>query len=661
MNKTVGFVTVFLVCFVTMLCADPVQFYENGRLYQGQENWYAAIEQYQEALLENPSYHAAIKGLSESFYALEEYGQALDNIDKALAFRRDDSELLNLRGFTLIALGRLDEARTVFQTNLVTLPNDVSARFGLAEIEIATGKISQASQLYRDALSRNPENRKALLSLALVSWETGNHSASREYLERAMKIHGDSHQVFYYAAYISLLDGNLEDAERKVRMSLTLNPNYDAAREMLSTILFRSQRYTEVIAVCDQRIATQRSTVSAWYLKALSLEKLARFEDALVASRAGLQVSENDEIFRALMESIIIERLSFEDSRRKTWSAWHVERAQRAEKSNMSDQALYEYRRALKILPDDVTTRHAYAKLLLTRGYPARHLSQLEFIQSLGKSSTQVNDAVESYGRLLSSSLTQKWKINPLYLDKAHTAIGLYYTANLSALIHPDGERITTIMLADAFDHDLRYRVSAHTERVGSYSEAFRQSREGGEDYFALVSFSENTRDVQIHLDVYVSRTGSKAASFNVFRTGNDRYIQAIRRAVHMTSSALPLKGALIARYQKDGLIDLGKSDGIQVSQKFDIVDNTKLRRASEGIALSWNSDAVLGVLTITVVDEDVSQGKIERAGHFDRINLGDAIVLSPAKDEKAEEKVFQDPAASRAPPSLLSLIRRIL
>lgn len=679
MNRNISLVSIICLSICAAgLWADPVRSYENARSSQEREDWYAAIESYQEALRENPSFNEVYRGLAESFYALEEYEQANDQIAKALSFRKNDPALLNLQGFILIGLGKTEEASSIFKGVLAQWPNDIQARFGLAEIEIYSGKVTSATGHYVEALRRNPDNRKALLSLALVSRESGNMAAAREYIQKALKFHGDNPQVFYFAGYLASLDGLDAGAERYIRTSLGIKPQYDAARELLAALLFRAGRYTEVIGVCDERITGDRNRGSAWYLKTIALERLGRYEDALVAARAGLQVSEDDDVLRATMEQIVTGNLKFEDQRRASWASWHVSKARQFERSNMSDQALYEYRRALKLNPDDVQVRQAYAKILLTRGYPGRYLSQLEFIQSLGKSTTGINDAVESYSRLLSGSIPRKWGIDPLYLDKSHVKIGLYYAVDGSNFLHPDSERITTAMIGDTFSYDLRFSVRAVEQPVGSYSEAFRASRQAGEDYFALVKFGENKRDVQITLDMYVSKTGSRAETFSVFRTGNDRYPNALRRLVQMVAASLPVRGSIIARYQGDAVIDLGKSDGISSGQIFDIMDKSMVSLLNEGIGLRFDPQNVLGTFTVTTVDEDVSLGKLERSGFFDRINKGDAVILRKEDASKAESTAVDSGAvapggkpadgapagdASRIPrmaPALLGLIRKI-
>lgn len=656
MKKQGLFICILMITAMSLF-ADPVSLVSSAREKQFNEDWYTAIELYQDALRENPAFLLAEHGLAECFYSLGEYEQALVHVTRASRLKKDDPALMNLQGFISIGLGDLRAASQLFSRVLALWPNDISARFGLAEIEIHTGRISSATSLYRDALARNPENRKALLSLAVVSHESGNPAQARDYIQQALRYHGENPQVFYFAGYLAVQDGRMDEAERHVRRALSLRKEYDAARELLAIILYRTGRYTEVVTVSDDRIAADRRKASAWYMKTLALEKLAAYEDALNAARTGLDVSPEDDILRSLLEIIIIEQLPFEDRRRNTWSIWHVERAKRFQQQNLADQALFEYRRALRVFPDDAETRYAYARLLLARGYPAQFLSQLEFIHSLGKSTTVINDAIESYRRLLSTSVHRVWKIEPLYLDKGHTTIGLFYQNDPSNILHPDSERICTHMLAQSFTYNSRFVVHRAEKPVQSYSEAYRISRQRGDDYFILVRYSENERDTHIRAEVHISDTGSPADTVSVFRTGNDRFPNALRRMSQMLSVAFPLRGTILSRHQSDAVIDIGKADGVQKDQVYDIVDKRAIRIAGNEIGLSYDKKAVLGTLVITELDEDIAKGKISRSGFYDRINTGDAVILSPQKDEEEET---EDSSGLQSAPALFRLIRQI-
>ena len=63
------FVIAFLLCSMLPLAASPIKLFEAGKELQYHENWYGAIELYQQALKENPAYNAVYHGLAECFYA----------------------------------------------------------------------------------------------------------------------------------------------------------------------------------------------------------------------------------------------------------------------------------------------------------------------------------------------------------------------------------------------------------------------------------------------------------------------------------------------------------------------------------------------------------------------------------------------------------------
>jgi len=140
----------FSVCCLLLLSgslalvADPVRLREEGKSFQDREDWYRAIESYQESLRENPSYNVVFQGLAECFYALGEYEQALDQVIKAEAYKKNDPGLLNLHAFILVGLGNLDEASAIFNRVLSAWPNDISARFGIAELDISAGRVNAA-------------------------------------------------------------------------------------------------------------------------------------------------------------------------------------------------------------------------------------------------------------------------------------------------------------------------------------------------------------------------------------------------------------------------------------------------------------------------------------------------------------------------------------
>lgn len=642
MKKISGFIVCFLLAiFVFSQPRNASFYYEAGKEFQAKGDYFDAIEQFQQALAINPSYGECWFGLAECAYETEEYSLAMTYIQKAAVYMTDDSALKNLQGFTEIALGKLNEARITFLSVLEKFPNDVDARFGLAELELFAGKVSGAEQWYEDALQRQHTNRKALISLALVNYELGNIEKTREYIQLAKDYHSGSPEVYYFAAYLDILDKNYEMAEGHVRSALILDSDYEEASQLLSIILFDNGRFEECIEICDQGINRNRNHQANWYMKAMSLWKMDKVQESLETFEKGLTISPDNEVFRAAMEIMVNENLPLEDERRKEYALYHGKRANEEALRFYSDSALYEYRIALRLNPSDNNLRKNYAELLLREDCPENYLAQMEFISRTDKS-RDVKEIVETYQSHLRKSLVNRWDVNPLLLEKGRISLGLYPVAENPQLLHPECENIVSKALADNLKAFPYFMVSSQ-DYVSGYTEAFRNARYGKEDYFGLISLEESEREINIFLKLYSGRTGNKCGEFAVYRTGNYRFANAIQKLTDDLIGQFPVRGKIIARQGDNLLLDSGSRDGIKKDDVLTIVKKDRLNTADIGIGLSCHEDDIFGTVTITHVGEDVSQGVFNSKGFYDRINIGDEVFLAmpseEVKDDKTPEK----------------------
>lgn len=634
-----------------------LDWYEKGKESQNVQDWYRATECYQEALLLNPSYGQAWLSLAECTYAMGEYDLAISYADTASKYVKNTTAIQNLKGFSLVGLGRIEEARKVFTSILAKYPNDTEARFGLAELDIFDGKISGAESFYLDALKRQPENRKALLSLALVSYELGKIEISKQYINQALKYHSDNPEVHYFAGYILAREGSWEAAETRINSAIQLDPNYDEAYSLLASVLYSTMRYQEVIDICEFRLNRNRKLASAWYLRGLALSKLNRIEEAIDSYQIGLDIDPEDEIMRTALEILVCENLDIEDSRRSMWAEWHVKKADEFANKYLSHQARYEYKRALIIDPAGISARLSFAEILLRDGFPENYLAQLRFIEEQGRASQVISDKVESYSSLLEDSLSNKWEIDTLYLDKTRYNIGLYYVQPSIQLVHPDSDQITAEMLAEVLSSDGMLNVSAYKSSISGYAEAFRLARLGKQDYFGMVQFEENERELTISLTLYVARTGNKAAEYKVYRTGNNRYANALRRMQQIVTDSLPQKGVILARNSSSVLIDLGRSDGVTKDDVFNIIAQDGLKTADKSLDIIYDDEDLYGTVKITDFGEEISEGVITQRGFYDRINVGDELLPLPVETEEVVEEQI---VADKQKPALINLIKAI-
>lgn len=613
---------------------------------------YAAIEGYLALLKANPAWLEPIAGLAECYYSLEEYDQALARVLEAERLSRGSAALKTLEGYVRIGLGQLAEAEALFNAVIKERPRDLKASFGLAELDMARGKPKSAALRYEEALRVSPANEKALLSLAVIRQSEGDLAAADKAIAAALAAHGDDPQAQFFAGYLASLRGDLATAEARARTALALDPRYADARSLLSQALYGLGRYEEVLSLCAERIKASRNDAGAWYLLGLSQAALSRWLDAQRSLSTCLGLAPDDEIARIALEDVLVRGTESESALRAPPAAWRAAKAADWERRGMYDQALSEYRRALRVYPYADAARSAYAALLRKTGSYSRALGELQFLSDRGRADTRQKDELESLSSLLKGSVASMWGRDQ-YAGKTNpVSVAVFYERAKDELVHPDADRACARYLADMAFQNAPFAVAAEVPPAASFAEAFKAARAGGTDYFAIVNVSETQRDVQVRLDLYVSRTGSRAASWSSFRTGNDRVQGAASRVLALLSAALPTRGTLLERKGDLALVDLGRADGLSKGQKLAVVKKGRSLVKFEGLGIEYSESDRVGSFEAARLDEELSEGNLAKAGFYDTINPGDEVILL-REGAPAEAK---DPGY----PGLLKTIRMI-
>jgi tetratricopeptide (TPR) repeat protein len=595
------------------------------------EDWYAAIDDYLAAIAKNPSYGEAYSGLAECYYELGEYDQALSYVAKAAPFRKGDSGLANLEGFVRIGLGDLAGARKAFASVMATLPNDLDARFGLSLLDLSVGKKTEARARLEESLRISPQNARVLLSLALIASDQGRPTEAQALVERALRFHGSEPRTQYVAASLAAAAGDVDAAAFHARSALDLKPGYPEARLLLGSLMYASRSYDQAIALMREAVARDRKDGMAWYTLGLAQEGAGKRSDAIYSLKTAASLRPDDEVARIALEFVVTDSTGAENASRAPYADWHVFRGKEFEDRSSYDQALFEYRRALRIYPYSKQARLLYAGMLKARGFYDKYLSELKFLRDNGVTDSSVIDSIETYESLLVDSLGRNWGIDETALPKRPYKIALFYIDRPGASIHAAGQELVLRYLEAILASSSRAAILPVAPKVPSFAEAFKTAREAEADYFAIVSVKETERDLEIDADMRVARTGSPASSFRSFRTGNDKIKNSASRAADLLISALPPLGSLIKRSQDRVLVDLGKADGLGSGAKLVVVKKGTVQARPEGLGISYPPSSVLGEISLTSIGEEASEGSLKSAGFFDTVNIGDQAVLALA------------------------------
>jgi len=627
---------------------DPRILYQRGRAEQARSNLLAAVELYRAALIENPAYDEPLIGLAESFFALEEYEEALEYLKQAQAYDRSNLDLIVLEGRIAIALNQPAAARSLFESVLEKQPNNLEARFGLAELDIAQGRTRNASQRYIETLKIRPESQKALLSLVLLSEAQGDLPAARAYLELALKYHNYDPRVHYAAGRFSMEEGNLDRAQSYLLTAIALDGDYTEAKRLLAQIYLLQDQPQRAIDILRQILTTHRDIPLVWYCLGLAYDRSADPEQGIRSLAQALRLQPDDEIARIVLENIALNQLPIDDPIRERYAAYHLERGTLFQERNFLDKALMEYRRALRLQPEAKEPRLRYAELYRLMGFPEKYMRELEVLRDLGYTDAQILDDIESIGAERYDSVSAQWEIDQYGLDRKRFSLALYHLKPATRELHPFAGEAAAAYLHDLFQRYPTLEMLQTTINVDSFESAFREARSLGSDYFLLMHIEESERSFTAVLEQYLTSTGKLLRTYRVFRTGNDRVQDNFNILADRVVETLPLRGELLARQFDRGVIDLGMYDRLETGQELAVVRKGKVRLRNDRIGVTADERDVLGSFTVETLDEIICEGTVAKRSFFDLINAGDEIIPLEQPSEPPQPGGEGEPALLR-------------
>ena len=624
------------------------ELYAQGRTAQLRGDVYRAVELYKLALAKNVNYIEALVGLSEAFFELGEYGEALNHVQSSLLLDRSNPDLLNLEGRTLIGLGRFEEARERFQEAIELEPNNLDAQFGLAELDVAYGRTGSAEERYQEALQTSPQNRRALLSLVLLAHERGDDRKAEDYVERVLRYHPDNPHVRYLAGIHFLRQGSLLDAQYHTEVSLSLAPDSVDSTLLLAQIHLSRGDYLTAAGLIDDILDAHQDNHILRYTLAMAWAKIGEVDLAINALEKAFRLQSDDEIARIALEHLVRDELPFRDPRRSRYAEFHIELGKEYEDRNLLDRARREYRRGLFVDPYSREARLLYAGIYETFGFNAEYLEQLK-VAAADFDDPEIMDKIEIQESLTYDSVSREWEVDQYHpdMDRVGYVIGLYLQDSQitdladSQEIHFLGDQELSRYFAHLLLRYLHISIEDWDQtapRVDSFAEAFAGARGSGTDFFVMFRVEESKRHFRASCDLYSSLTGTLLRSYSVLRTGNKRISDALFLLADDLAADLPRSGKIVKRKFDEALINLGSRDGVEPGDELLIVPRESVEPMRDEIGFEYPKDSVVGKLVVDSVDELVAVGTIDRHLFFDLINIGDRVLYPPGEDEDSNE-----------------------
>ena len=618
---------------------EPRALYRQGLDAQLEDDPERAVELYRGALSLNPDYLEPRIGLAEVFFGLEEYEEALAYVQQARRYDARSTDLQILEGRISIGLGRWEPARNLLDGILAREPNNLEARFALAQLDLVTGKRQTAASRYLEALRVNPESRTALLSLVLLREEEGSLVEAARYLELALRGNAGDPEVHRVAGGFQERRGRLDLAERHLQTAIQLKRgSFPDAERALAGVFLGQGRVPEAQARLKERIGRDRRDAMAWYLQGLAAEAAGDLAGAAAGLAEAVRLRPEDELARIALEEMALRRLPLDSPVRRKAAGEHLRQGRLLESHNYLDKAQFEYRRCLQLDPESREGGLAFARLLKVQGHPVKYLRYLQRLKAQGTADTAVLDAIEITASETADGAAADWGVDQYALEVQPFRLALYTLPSRDQVLHRDAGPHLVRYLTRILERNERLQVLEEPPAAQGFDEAFRRAREKGADWFLLLQVEESERSFSARLELYLARTGTLLQEIQVFRTGNDRIRDALLRVASRFESLLPVRGRLLERRFDQGLVDIGRASGIRDGEKLLVVRKDRVQLANDRIGLRWRDEDLLGELAVARVDENLCEGRLESRSFFDRINPSDEVVRSTPAAEKAPE-----------------------
>jgi tetratricopeptide (TPR) repeat protein len=197
---------------------------------------------------------------------------------------------------TLAGMGRIPEARQLFDKTLAINPKADRAYLSLGLMAIDERKVDEAASHFRKALEINPELSEAHYRLGTLAMFKGEMGAAEREFNAALAIDPFKEEALNDLALVYGMTGRVQDAERVYRKALELSPAFPAPHINLGNLYAQTGRVNQAIEefnkalMIDPRIGDVHVNLAAAYIMK---EDWARArEHADLAAKLGAQVPE---------------------------------------------------------------------------------------------------------------------------------------------------------------------------------------------------------------------------------------------------------------------------------------------------------------------------------------------------------------------------------
>ncbi|MDT8364680.1 MAG: PEP-CTERM system TPR-repeat protein PrsT [Nitrosomonas sp.] len=213
-----------------------------GTLYNREGNIPAAEKELSKALSLGMDSVKVLPELGQAWLGTGQFQKVLDETGK-LSSLDNQTELLVLRGNALLAMGKFQEAREMFEQGLKENPEQAGALIGMARYSLTQNNIEAAMNFTNDAVTHNPKNSDAALFKGDLLRAQGNTADALTLYEKVISLQPDAVAAYINRAAILIGDKKFDTAQADLETALKLSPGNLAANYTQALLDFSQKKH----------------------------------------------------------------------------------------------------------------------------------------------------------------------------------------------------------------------------------------------------------------------------------------------------------------------------------------------------------------------------------------------------------------------------------
>jgi tetratricopeptide (TPR) repeat protein len=217
---------------------------------------------------------------------------AIINFDACIALNQEDDESFRSRGIAEVMTGQYSHAVDSYEEYLHAHPDDPESWVNYAIALRGVDRLQEALDYTERYLARNPGDARVWYNKGLVLYDLGRKNEAMEAWDKSLNINDDYDMVWYrkalllgesgqYEGQIDFLTRFLDRNEQDLRGWYELGEANRKLGEASNDTAAQQRYFSAAVRAYDRALDIQRTDTGTWLAKAICLNKLHRYSEAL--------------------------------------------------------------------------------------------------------------------------------------------------------------------------------------------------------------------------------------------------------------------------------------------------------------------------------------------------------------------------------------------